>query len=111
MKSAGTPPEVFRLGRRPDPWSWPDWAYAGSDGTFGSRYDDPLGTYRVLYAATERVATFVECLAYYRCDIETVAEMVEILGEDGDEEPPAPGAVPAEWVDQGSEPHRYRILR
>ena len=63
MKQADLPAEVFRLGRRPDPWAWPDWAFAEADGTFGNRYDDPQGIYRVLYASTQRVATFVECLA------------------------------------------------
>ena len=47
MKPADPPAEVFRLGRRPDPWAWPDWAYAEADGTFGNRYDDPQGIYRV----------------------------------------------------------------
>ena len=23
------------------PWPWPDWVYAGEDGTFDNRYDDP----------------------------------------------------------------------
>ncbi len=100
MRQADVPAEVFRLGRRPDPWAWPDWAYAEADGTFGNRYDDPQGIYRVLYASTQRVATFVECLAYYRPDIEVVAELQAIVGEEGDEEPPAPGIVPAAWVDQ-----------
>jgi hypothetical protein len=27
----------------PDPWSVPDWASAGPDGTFGNRFDDPGG--------------------------------------------------------------------
>lgn len=27
---------LFRLARAPDPWKWPDWAYAGLDGTFGT---------------------------------------------------------------------------
>jgi hypothetical protein len=100
VKQADPPEEVFRLGRRPDPWAWPDWAYAEADGTFGNRNDDPQGIYRVLYASTQRVATFVECLAYYRPDIEVVAELQAIVGEEGDEEPPAPGIVPAAWVDQ-----------
>ncbi len=100
MKQADLPVEVFRLGRRPDPWAWPDWAYVGADGTFGNRYDDPLGIYRVLYASTRRVATFVECLAYFRADIEVVAGLAEIAGEDGDKEPVAAGVVPAEWVAQ-----------
>ena len=48
-----SPPEtLFRLARRPDPWAWPDWSYADPGGTFGNRYDDPDGRYRVLYAAT-----------------------------------------------------------
>ncbi|MBI2709507.1 MAG: RES domain-containing protein [Actinobacteria bacterium] len=100
MKQADPPAEVYRLGRRPDPWAWPDWAYAEADATFGNRYDDPQGIYRVLYASTQRVATFVECLAYYRADIELVAEMHAIVGEEGDEEPPAAGVVPASWVEQ-----------
>lgn len=75
MRKADSPAEVFRLGRRPDPWEWPDWAYADADGTFGNRYDDPLGIYRVPYASTQRVATFVECLAYYRPDIDVLAEL------------------------------------
>lgn len=100
MKQADPPAEVFRLGRRSDPWAWPDWAYAGTDGTFDNRYDDPHGIYRVLYASTQRFATFVECLAYYRPDIEAIAEQNKIRGEDGDQEPPGPGMVPAAWVEQ-----------
>ena len=38
---------LYRLGRHPDPWVWPDWSYAAPDGTFGNRYDDPQGSYRV----------------------------------------------------------------
>lgn len=100
MKQADPPLEVFRLGRQPDPWAWPDWAYAEPDGTFGNRYDDSQGIYRVLYASTQRVATFVECLAYFRPDIELIAKLEEIAGDDGDQEPPAAGLVPADWVDQ-----------
>ena len=100
MKQAAAPTEVYRLGRRPDPWAWPDWAYAEADGTFGNRYDDPQGIYRVLYASTQRAGTFVECLAYYRADIHVIAELGAIIGDEGDDEPPAPGTVPAEWVEQ-----------
>ena len=100
MKQADHPAEVFRRGRRPDPWAWPDWAYAQGDRTFGNRYDDPQGTYRVLYASTQRVATFVECLASDRPDVDLVAELQEIVGDDGDNEPPPSGVVPADWVNQ-----------
>ena len=78
MKQAAAPTEVYRLGRRPDPWAWPDWAYAEADGTFGNRYDDPQGIYRVLYASTQRAGTFVECLAYYRADIHVIAELAAV---------------------------------
>ncbi|MCU1487127.1 MAG: hypothetical protein JWN67_3873 [Actinomycetia bacterium] len=98
MKQADTPDTVFRLGRRPDPWAWPDWASAEIDGTFGNRFDDPQGIYRVLYASTQRLATFVECLAYFRPDPEVIAELEKIVGDDGDHEPPPAGVVPREWI-------------
>jgi hypothetical protein len=37
---------LFRLGRKPDPWSPPDWSRALPNGTFGNRFDDPQGNYR-----------------------------------------------------------------
>lgn len=99
MKRAELVEPVWRLGRRPDPWSWPDWAYAGSDGTFGNRFDDPLAVYRVLYASTERLATFVECLAVFRPDPEVLTEYALIQPEADDDEPPAAGVLPVEWFD------------
>ena len=54
---------LYRLGRYPDPWAWRDWSYSAPDGTFGNRYDDPDGSYRVLYASSERAGAFVETLA------------------------------------------------
>jgi hypothetical protein len=54
----------------------------------------------VLYASTQRFATFVECLAYFRPDPAVVAEYEAIAGSDEHEqEPPLRGEVPAEWVD------------
>ena len=41
---------LFRVGRERDAWAIPDWAYAKEDGTFGNRFDDPMGVYRVLDA-------------------------------------------------------------
>ena len=100
MKQADAPAQVFRLGRKPDPWTWPDWAYADPDGTFGNRFDDAKGIYRVLYASSQRLATFVECLAYFRLDIEALADLEAIVEDEDDDEPPAPGVVPREWIDQ-----------
>ena len=34
---------LFRVGRDDDAWAVPDWAYAKEDGTFGHRFDDPMG--------------------------------------------------------------------
>jgi hypothetical protein len=87
---------LFRLGRKPDPWTPPDWSRAQPDGTFGNRFDDPLGNYRVLYAASQRVSCFVETLARFRPDLSLVAELQTIDGED-DFTPL--GTVPIGWCD------------
>jgi hypothetical protein len=96
IRAAG---EIYRLGRRPDPWRWPDWAYAGEDGTFGNRYDDPRSAYRVLYASSLRLGSLLETLARFRPDPAVLA--VEINGDPRDEayETLAAGVVPASWLD------------
>jgi len=89
---------LHRVGRAPDAWAWPDWAFAGEDGTFGNRYDDPAGDYRVLYAGSQRVGAFVEVLARYRTDPMLVAEYAEIETADGDTHTTIPpGIVPSDW--------------
>jgi len=89
------PPQlVYRLGRQPDPWVPPDWAYAGEDGTFGNRFDDPNRTYRVLYASSSRLGCFLETLARFRVDVALQAALAEISGPD-DYLPL--GVVPREW--------------
>jgi hypothetical protein len=87
---------VYRVGRAPDPWAWPDWAYAAPDGTFGNRWDDPAGEYRVLYAASQRLAAYVETLAPFRPDLAVVMALADIDGED-DSTPV--GVVPRAWLD------------
>ena len=97
LRAAALPDRVYRLARAPDPWDWVDWSYAGEDGTFGNRYDDPDAEYRVLYASTERGATFRECLARFRPDPAIVAAGIV----ENDEDAPAtlaPGSLPASWV-------------
>src|SRR5438128_1525183 len=64
------------------------------DGTFGNRYDDPEASYRVLYASSQRIGAFLETLARFRPDLEVIAELDLIEGED---EPPP--AVPRSWLD------------
>jgi hypothetical protein len=96
--TAELPEVIFRLGRAPDAWGWPDWSHVSADGTFGNRYDDPDGQYRVLYASTERETTFRECLARYRADPAIVAAEISTAGdEDAPVTIPA-GVIPAEWL-------------
>jgi hypothetical protein len=80
--STAAPGVIYRLGRKPDPWAPPDWASAGSDGTFGNRFDDPNATYRVLYASSQRLGCFVETLARFRIDPTLRAELAQIEGAD-----------------------------
>jgi hypothetical protein len=75
-KAAVSP--IFRVGREPDPWAPPDWSFGG---TFGNRFDDPEGYYRVIYAASVRVSCFLETLARFRPDLALLAELDEIEGE------------------------------
>jgi hypothetical protein len=97
LRAADLPERVFRLGRAPEPWDWPDWRFGGDDGGFGNRFDDPDGEYRVLYASTERETTFRECLARFRPDPAILAAAIE----ENDVGAPATvraGSVPASWL-------------
>jgi hypothetical protein len=87
---------LYRVGRQPNAWEWPDWKYLGPDGTFGNRWDDPSGIYRVLYACSQRVGAFVETLARYRPDLNVIEGLAEIDGPDDDG--PPPGVVPWRWL-------------
>jgi hypothetical protein len=91
---ATLPERVYRVGRAPNPWAWRDWASVGADGTFGNRWDDPGSTYRVLYAATDRLGAFLEVLATLRPDPHVLAEMQKIQGD----EPSPPRRLPADWL-------------
>jgi len=91
--------ELYRVGREPDPWAWIDWAFAGPDGTFGGRWDDVYGRYRVLYASSQRLGAFVESLAQFRADPHVVAEYANIEGVD-DDGVLAPGVLPRAWCSE-----------
>src|SRR5258708_27234615 len=96
LESRKPPSLVFRIGRRPNAWKAPDWVLAHSDGTFGNRFDDPQGYYRVPYASSQRLACFVETLARFRPDLTLLAELGEIEGPD-DFLPLR--TVPKDWLD------------
>lgn len=82
---------LYRLGRLPDPLAWPPRQYAG-DG----RFDDPLGEFRVLYAAEQRLACLVETLYRFRRPLVTLEAERALRA---DEAPPALAAtLPSGWV-------------
>jgi len=87
------------VARVPDSWAWPDWANVGSDGTFGHRWDDPEGLYRVLYASSSPLGAFVEVLARFRPDPHILEALKEI-----EEEAPGPSQAPGEldvaWLER-----------
>jgi hypothetical protein len=92
---------IYRVGRAPDPWSWPGWTHARPDGTFGNRWDDPRGVYRVLYASSQRVGAYLEALQVHRPDFAVAAERIE---EDADDEGHdmrtlAPGQLDSGWIE------------
>lgn len=89
---------LHRIARRPDPWAWPDWANVGSDGTFGNRWDDPLGIYRVLYASSSKLGALIEVLARFRPDPHVQAGLMQIEGEDEDDLQ-LPGVLDATWLE------------
>jgi hypothetical protein len=97
IEAAAAPRRIWRVGRTPDAWGWPDWRFAGPDGTFGHRFDDPRGEYRVLYASSERFGAFVEALAPYRPH-PALLEARRHLVDSGAAEGLAPGTLPAGWL-------------
>jgi hypothetical protein len=99
IEAASPARPLHRVARRPDAWAWPDWAYAGPDGTFGNRYDDPRGEYRVLYASSDRLGAFVEVLARFRPEPAVLRALDEIQLEPGaHDDGPAPGQLPRSWL-------------
>lgn len=96
--TAAVPHLVYRVARRPDAWQWTDWSVAGSDGTFGGRWDDPQGRYRVLYAGETPLGAYLEVLAPLRPDLHLLAEYQLIEQNDEDAPLTAPaGSVPVGW--------------
>lgn len=91
---------LYRIARGKKPWEFPDWSRASTDSygahTFGNRFDDPAGEYRVLYAASQLLSCYVETLARFRPDQKLKEELAAIQGED-DFQPI--GYIPEDWFD------------
>lgn len=84
VRLADDPPALYRIGRAPNPLSWPPISREG-------RYNDPQGRLSVLYAAQERRAAFMETLDYLRPSVET---LVDGAGLPGSDPIPQAGIVP-----------------
>lgn len=89
---------VHRLGRAGSVWAWRDWAYAGEDGTFGNRFDDAAGTFRVHYASSQRLGAFLETLARFRPDPHVIAATIAESDEDAGYPSTAAGLVSERWI-------------
>lgn len=86
---------VWHIGRAPDPWDWIPQQYAGNQ-----RWDDALGAFRTVYAASSRYGCYVEVLAQYRKDPDMAAGMAAITVDPADasyETYPA-GEIGMDWV-------------
>jgi hypothetical protein len=96
LESKRPPKPLIRAGRDDDAWAVPDWAYAQKDRTFGNRFDDPAGVYRVLYASSQRLGCFIETLARFRVDVSCIADLA--LMENGEDDFTAFGTVRKAWI-------------
>ena len=107
LKEISPTGRLQRVGRLPDPWAWPDWSNAASDGTFGNRYDDPQSSYRVLYAASDRLGAFVEVLARFRPDPHVLKELQNIAGDE--DRSMLPGQLDISWLEQSASLHQQGL--
>lgn len=93
--------EVWRVGRRPNPWAWVPWE-AAREGTFGGRWDDPNGRFRTMYAGSSLLGCLLEVLAGFRID-PTVASALADIDEDTDDRSAYPtaaaGEVDPQWLE------------
>jgi hypothetical protein len=110
-----TPPSsvVFRIAR--DPFVPPPWEYAINDllpQTFGGRFDDPSGRWRVpvekrfrtLYCATQRTGTFAETTDALRVKMPDFLQRVRGFVTDAYDDETFQnykrGLIPREWLDR-----------
>lgn len=100
---------IYRLSHRlADPFAPPDWQYAGEDGTFGNRFDDPRAIqgaapadrFRTIYCATQRAGAFGETLARLRLSLPLLSHL-ETIEDDEPIEESLIGAVDPNDIHRG----------
>lgn len=92
-RDAAIPAHLWRIGRYPDPFAWTPWEYVGA-----GRFDDPLREFRVLYAAEQRLACFIETLAPFRPDLDWLTEVGQLpLDADDVDGLRDAGRIPDAW--------------
>ena len=93
--------EIWRVGRKPDPWKWVDWQWA-TDGRFSGRWDDAQGQFRTLHAATTLLGCLLEVLAHLRPNrgVGGEVEAVSAVGNDEDQFPTRrAGEIDPTWLE------------
>jgi hypothetical protein len=95
-KRPGDSGPLFRIGRGVDAWQPPNWAFENEDHTFGNRFDDPNGVYRVIYAASQRLGCFLETMARFRVSLAMIEDLA--LMEGGEDDFAPFGTVDRTWV-------------
>ena len=96
---------IYRVARGLDPFAPPPWQFAGEDGTFGGRFDDPAARYgipeaqrfRALYCASNREAAFAEVLAHFRPSLALLARLTEIEDHESSGAISQRVTIPADW--------------
>jgi len=76
------PSRLHRVSRTPDPAALPAWEYAGDDRTFGNRWDDPHGRYRVLYTTDTRIGALAETLQDFRRSLTLLSRLQDVERDD-----------------------------
>lgn len=91
VRVAQTPRGILhRIGHAPNPLDWTPREFTGAN-----RFDDPLRTFRVLYAARQRAACFAESLARLR---PSLAVLAREAAAGGDEPAEDVGTIPLNWL-------------
>lgn len=102
VREALTPENaVCRLARRPDPLALRPWEFTGKE-----RFDDPRRRFRTMYAATQRLACYLEALAPLRPSPRLIAAWRAMQGTV--ELYPRP-RIPDDWLRQRTLAH-FRVV-